>query len=247
MCGRFALDDKVNQLIVDFVDDGGDFRDWQPSYNIAPTQDVPVVFESTSRDGEIRRRAERARWSLTPAWSKTIGTKFPTFNARSETAAEKPMFAAAVKSKRALVPANGYYEWQTIGKTKTPYFIHPDGDELLMFAALYSWWADPAAPKDDDSRWHLTTTILTSDSVQTLSDIHDRNPVPLPRSAWEHWIDATVVGDQALVDWAVAEALPVADALRFREVGPVRGDGPELIEAVKPVADSQNGAAVARS
>jgi putative SOS response-associated peptidase YedK len=66
--------------------------------------------------------------------------------------------------------------------------------------------------------------------VQTLSDIHDRNPVPLPRDAWEQWLDPTVVGDQGLVDWAVAEALPVADALAFRRVAPLRGDGPQLIE-----------------
>jgi putative SOS response-associated peptidase YedK len=145
-------------------------------------------------------------------------------------------FKASVASRRAIIPAIGYYEWQTnpVTKKKTPYFIHARDGELLGFAGLYAWWADPALERDDPERWHLTATILTSDAVQTLADIHDRNPVPLPRDLWDHWVDPTVVGDQALLDEAVRAALPVAGDLVFDRVGPVTGDGPELI---RPVPD----------
>ncbi|WP_022880932.1 SOS response-associated peptidase [Gryllotalpicola ginsengisoli] len=238
MCGRFALDDKVNQLITDFVMSGGRLDDyvpasWVPSWNISPTDRIGVILETKKGDAPPQRRFETAYWSLIPSWSKEKKLKFPTFNARAETAAEKAMFKPSVVSKRAIIPANGYYEWQTVGKTKTPYFIHPPGDELLGMAGLYSWWADPAYDKDDPDRWLLTATILTADTVQTLADIHDRNPVMLPRELWEHWIDPTVVGDQRLLDEAVAASLEVASGLEFTRVGPVKGDGPELIRPLE--------------
>jgi putative SOS response-associated peptidase YedK len=238
MCGRFAMDKETDDMIQEFVAEGGDFRDWRPSWNIAPTDPMPIFLESKKNDEPPVRRLELARWSLVPSWSKELKTKVPTFNARAETAAEKPMFKASVASRRAIVPARGYYEWQTdpVTKKKTPYFIHAADGELLGFAGLYAWWADPALSRDDPDRWHLTATILTSDAVQTLEDIHDRNPVPLPRELWDHWVDPTIVGDQALVDEAVRAALPVAEDLVFDRVGPVTGDGPELIQ---PLPDEQ--------
>lgn len=234
MCGRFALDDKVNALITDFVRSGGELDDyipatWVPSWNIKPTEKVGVLLESKKGDGPSQRRFETAHWSLIPSWSKEKKLKYPTFNARAEEAASKPLFKASVASKRAIIPANGYFEWQTVGKTKTPYFIHPEGDELMGLAGLYSWWADPAYDKDDPERWLLTATILTADTVQTLADIHDRNPVMLPRELWEHWVDPTVVGDQKLLDEMIGVSQGVAGTLVFDQVGPVTGDGPELI------------------
>lgn len=238
MCGRFAMDKETDDMIQEFVAEGGDFRNWRPSYNISPTDQIPVFLESKRKDEPSVRRLELARWSLVPSWSKELKTKVPTFNARAETAAEKPMFKASVASRRAIVPAIGYYEWQTdpVTKKKTPYFIHARDGELLGFAGLYAWWADPALERDDPERWHLTATILTSDAVQTLADIHDRNPVPLPRELWDHWVDPTVVGDQDLLDEAVRAALPVAGDLVFDRVGPVTGDSPELI---RPLADGE--------
>ncbi|WP_223692375.1 SOS response-associated peptidase [Leifsonia poae] len=239
MCGRFAMDKETDDMIQEFVAEGGDFRDWRPSWNIAPTDPIPVFLQSKKRDEPAVRRVEVARWSLTPSWSKELKTRVPTFNARAETAAEKPMFKASVASRRAIVPAIGYYEWQTNTDTgkKTPFFIHARDGELLGLAGLYAWWADPALGRDDPARWHLTATILTSDAVQTLEDIHDRNPVPLPRELWDHWVDPTVVGDQALLDEAVRAAIPVANDLVFDRVGPVVGDGPELIRPLEHEAD----------
>ena len=215
-------------MIQEFVAEGGDFRDWTPSWNIKPTEIIPVVIETAKAGAEPVRRLEPARWSLVPAWSKTLTLKFPTFNARSETAAEKASFKTAVKSKRALIPAKGYYEWHTEGKTKTPYFI--TGETPMVFAGLYSWWADPSKADGAEDRWVLTATIMTMDTVPSLASIHDRNPVMLPREWWDVWLDPTTEGDQAFVDAAVHAAQPVAQSMTFYPVAPVRGDGPELIE-----------------
>ena len=224
------MDKETDELIAEFVGEHGlaNLENWRPTYNIRPTDPVPVVIES-ARDGEVTRRLESARWSLVPSFSKELKTKYPTFNARAEEAASKASFAPSVRSRRAIIPATGYYEWQTIGKTKTPYFIRLPGD-IMGLAGLYSWWADPALARDDPERWHLTATILTSDAVHTLEHIHDRNPVPLPRELWDHWLDPTVVGDQALLDEAVRAAVTVASSLEFYEVGPVVDEGPHLIE-----------------
>ena len=228
MCGRFAVDSDVNELIEEFMATGGNPNDWRPGWNIRPTDPVPVVIEST-KTGELVRRLETARWSLVPGWAKELKQKVPTFNARAETAAEKSMFSAAVRSKRAIIPASGYYEWLTEGKVKTPYYIH-DPEGMIGFAGLYSWWKDHSLADDDPNRWVLTTTILTMDAVPHLAPIHNRNPVPLPRDFWSEWLAPSVVGDQALVDAALAASAPVAERLAFYEVGPVTGDGPELTQ-----------------
>jgi len=232
MCGRFAVDRETNELIEEFVAAGGDVHDWAPSWNLAPTQQIPVVIESV-KTGELVRRLETARWSLVPSWSKTVATKFPTFNARSETAASKSTFAASVKTKRALIPVSGYYEWQTDPETKTkrPFYIHGPDDSSLALAGLYSWWRDHSKAEDDPDRWVLSAAILTSDAVDDLLQIHDRNPVPLPREMWAEWLAPSIEGDQDFLDAAVQAALPVAASMRVHEVAPLphQGDGPELI------------------
>jgi putative SOS response-associated peptidase YedK len=224
MCGRFAVDSDINALIEEYVADGGSVHDWAPTFNISPTDPVPVVLERV-KDGDRARSIELGRWSIVPSWSKELKLKFPTFNARSETVTEKASFKGSVVSKRAIIPARGYYEWQTEGKTKTPYFISsPEG---VSFAGLYSWWR--ASPTDE---WMLTTTILTMPTVPELASIHDRNPVMLPREWWDDWLNPEVKGDQHLVDAAVAASVPVASGLEYWEVGPVRDDGAQLIEPV---------------
>jgi len=135
---------------------------------------------------------------------------------------------AAVKSKRALIPASGYYEWQTdpVTNKKTPFYIHPGEGEVMAFAGLYSWWKDHTLGDSDPNPWTLTVTMLTADSVHTLDYIHDRNPVPLPRELWADWLDPRIEGDQSLVDAAVAAAIPVAEALEITEVVAVTDDAP---------------------
>lgn len=184
MCGRFALDARTDDLIREFVFASGDFQDWTPSWNIKPTQPVAVVLETAKGEAEPLRRLEQARWGLVPSWSKELKTKFPSFNARSETAAAKASFKTSVKSKRALIPATGCFEWQKDPDSgvRTPHFIRPEDGELMAMAGLYTWWKDPTATEDDDS-WHLTATILTSDAVRTLG-IADCRPTETHPSAF---------------------------------------------------------------
>jgi putative SOS response-associated peptidase YedK len=229
------MSQETDNLINEFVAEGGDFRDWRPGWNIRPTDTIAVVIESAKGTAEPVRRVEPARWSLVPPWSKEIKTKFPTFNARSEGITEKSTWRTPVRSHRALIPADGYYEWHTdpTSKKKTPYYLHPPTDETLALAGLYSWWKNPSLAEDDPRLWTLTATILTSNAVDELVHIHDRNPVPLPRDWWDHWLDPTVEGTQGLVDAAVAAALPIAASLQITEVAPLTShDGPELVTPV---------------
>ena len=231
MCGRFAQSKETDELIQEFVAAGGDFRDWRPGWNIAPTDTIAVVLDSAKGGADPVRRLEPARWSLVPSWSPTLKTKFPTFNARSEGIAEKSTWSGPVKSHRCIVPADGYFEWVTdpVSGKKTPFYISLPGGASLELAGLYSWWRDHSVPDDDPKAWTLTATILTADSVHTLDHIHDRNPVPLPREWRDEWLDPGALGDQTFVDAAVAAAVGVAESLHFWEVGPVKGDGPELV------------------
>ncbi|PRY68960.1 SOS response associated peptidase (SRAP) [Glaciihabitans tibetensis] len=103
--------------------------------------------------------------------------------------------------------------------------MHDPAGEPLVFAGLYSWWKNHALPADHPDRWTLTTTILTSDAVDELLHIHDRNAVPLPRDWWDIWLDPKIEGDQALVDAAVQAALPVAAGLEVYEVAPIPFSG----------------------
>lgn len=231
MCGRFAVDNEINELIELFVAQGGDVGDWRPSWNIRPTDPVPVVLES-AKTGDVVRRLELARWSLVPSFAKELKLKYPTFNARSEDVASKASFKASVVGKRAIIPASGYYEWRTVGGAKTPFYIHdPDGE--LAFAALYSWWRNPALADDDPDRWVLSATILTMPAVPSLAEIHDRNPVPLPRDLWGDWLSTEIAGDQGFVDGMVAASVEVASRLGAYEVAPLGENGPEL---TRPVA-----------
>jgi len=236
MCGRFAMSKETDELIQEFVAEGGYFRDWRPGWNTAPTDTIPVLIESAKGAGAAVRRLEPARWSLTPSWSKELKTKFPTFNARSEDIATKATWKGPLKSHRALIPASGYYEWKTdpATKKKTPFYIHPAGSELVVFAGLYSWWKDHSKDDDDPNLWTLTATILTSSAVDELLQIHDRNPIPLPAAWWDDWLSPEIDGDQSLVDAAVQAALPVAANFSIDQVRPIpfKADGPELIQPV---------------
>lgn len=202
-------------LRVDLVDEGLP----APSWNVKPTQTIPVVAGSSPE-----RRLTPARWSLVPPWADDLKLKFPTFNARIETAAEKPTFRASVQSKRCLIPFDGYYEWLTEGSIKTPHYVHRVDDQPLAIAGLYSWWRKP-----NTDEWHLTATILTRDSAGPISWLHDRMPVLLPIELLDDWLDTEISGDAALLRSVSEASLGLVDALDVYPVAPLRGDGPELI------------------
>ena len=145
---------------------------------VAPTQVVPAFH---IQDGAVRGRG--MRWGLVPAWSKEISTKFATFNARSETVAEKPTFRSAwKKSQTCIVPALGYYEWTGPKGSKQPYFIHNRDGEPLVMAGLWDRWDGVDEPL-------YSCTIITRPAEGPLKDLHPRMPVMVSRNQAEPWLE----------------------------------------------------------
>ncbi|MCU1406465.1 MAG: hypothetical protein JWQ43_2768 [Glaciihabitans sp.] len=225
MCGRFVLDRKASDLVTLFdVDVLGDNLP-APSWNIAPTVRIPVIIDTIPRVGDVDepvRRLEAARWGLVPS-TATDPSGPPLFNARSETIAEKPSFRDALVSRRAVIPASGYYEWQIVDGVKTPQYVSAPGDELLLFAGLYEWWRNPAVAADAPGRWLLSTTILTQASTGPLTSLHERMPVFLDADLVEEWLDPHSEGSEELVELVVDNSPDVAERTQFHEVDPAVG------------------------
>jgi putative SOS response-associated peptidase YedK len=232
MCGRFVVTESTEELIELFDIDHAAAELPGPSYNVRPTEQIPIILDSVKTEPAVRR-LESARWSLVPAFATELKSQYPTFNARSEEITTKPTFADSVKRRRALIPAAGYYEWHTEGTDKTPYYVQTAGGEPIVFAGLYSWWRDRSLPDDDPRRWVLSATILTRPAVGSLQGLHPRTPVTLPPECWDAWLDPHHEADQDDVDEMVLAATDVAEQLVFHRVAPLQGDGPELIVPVQ--------------
>jgi putative SOS response-associated peptidase YedK len=230
MCGRYVMATPTSDLVALFeIDESGDGLP-EPNWNIPPTTTVPIVVEPRPRDETPPiRRLEAARWGLVPAWADDPSVGVRAFNARAESAAEKPMFRDGVRERRALVPADGWYEWQKHGDAKTPYYIH--GEAPISFAGLYAWWKQP------DGSWLLSTTILTTAAAGELAAIHERMPLVVSPQMRDAWLDPTEDGEAAL-EAVVAEAAETAGSLSMhvvdRRVGNVRETGAALMEPINP-------------
>lgn len=222
MCGRYAMATPESELVALFdVDEVGSVE--TQSWNVAPTDRVPIVVEPRSRTDEPPlRRLEPAMWGLVPPWSSDARGAAKAINARSETVATTRMFRAALASRRAIVPATGWYEWRK--PDRTPFFV--SAESPIAFAGLYEWW------RQADGSWLLSTTILTAAAAGPLADLHERMPVVLDSAFWDTWLDPETDGDAGLVDAVVEAAAAGVVDLRMHEVskavGNVRNDGPEL-------------------
>ncbi len=208
---------------VDEVTDEGP----PPSWNVAPTADVPAVVRSR-RTGA--RRLGTLRWGLVPHWadSPSVGAKM--INARAETVAEKPAFRDALARRRCIIPADAFYEWQSVGrgKLKQPYLVRQADGEPMALAGLWEAWEAP------DGGWLRTCAIVTTRANQDLAPIHPRMPVVLGPQAWAEWLDAPAVDAEAAL--ALLGPAP-ADALVHYQVASsvndARRDGPELVEPLR--------------
>ena len=180
MCGRFAQITPVGDLVNIF--EVTDSLPLQPRYNIAPTQDVAVV-----RAAGHHRQLALLRWGLVPRWAKDLSIGSKTFNARSETVHEKPSFKAAFKSRRCLIPASGFYEWDKLGSFRQPYYVSRSDGRPLALAGLWEAWVDRLSGELLES-----CTILTTSANQTVGRIHDRMPVILEQDDCGLWLDHTV-------------------------------------------------------
>ncbi len=179
MCGRFTLTTKLGVIaarfgVARFLDEGA------PRYNVAPSQMVIVV----SDDGT--RHLTQMQWGLIPSWAKDPAIGNRMINARAETVATKPAFRVALRKRRCLIPADGFYEWTPVGRRKQPMYIALKSRELFGFAGLWESWTAP------DGREIKSCTIITTDANELLKPIHDRMPVILTGEAEAVWLDPEI-------------------------------------------------------
>ncbi len=175
-----------------------------PRYNLAPSQPVGVIRVAA----EGQREWVALRWGLVPAWSPEPRTAYSTFNARAETVADKPTYRHAFRRRRCLIPADGFYEWRTVGKRKQPYCIAPTDGEPFAFAGLWERW-------ERDGTVVESCTIVVTTANATIAPLHDRMPVILARADEALWLDP------ALTDPAILQPLLVPCAPERLRVWPV--------------------------
>ena len=221
MCGRYSLKADIAQLAMRF-EFAADEAIHEPAYNIAPTQQVLTV----TNDGE--RRASYMRWGLIPFWAKDVKIGYRMINARGETVAEKPSFRTALRKRRCLILADGFYEWQKLGgKQKRPMRIVLRSGEPFAFAGLWETWKDP------EGEMVKSCTIITTAANDYLQPIHDRMPVILPRESESFWLDKDVEDPLALT--SVIAPYPDSEMEAFEVstlVNNTRNKGPEVIDSV---------------
>ena len=179
MCGRFTLTTNLGAIaarfgVARFLEEVG------PRYNIAPTQTVIVV----NNDGS--RHLTEMRWGLIPSWATDPAIGNRMINARAETVATKPAFRVALRKRRCLIPANGFYEWQPVGRRKQPVYITLKTRESFSFAGLWEAWT---APNGQEIK---SCTIVTTEANDLLKPIHDRMPVILIKEAESTWLDPAI-------------------------------------------------------
>lgn len=223
MCGRYVLEASQKFVADRFgatVSDAG-LWSWEARYNITPTTVVPTI----AWDGFGARKLVPMRWGLHPHWRKEPPQGRPLFNARVETAAEKPSFRTPWRRRRALIPATHWYEWTGEQGGKIPWCIQPDTDPqesaVFAFAGLWDQW------RVDEGISLLSCTILTMESDGPMQRLHHRMPVRLPEARWDAWLDPEVKAE------TVMEAALSAEDLIFwevdRAVNSNRASGSELI------------------
>jgi putative SOS response-associated peptidase YedK len=226
MCGRFVSSSPPDELAKYFDVDAVAEQVIEPSYNVAPSQDVYVVVES----GGVRR-LDRYRWGLVPFWANDPTTGYKMINARAESVTDKNAYKRAFQKRRCIIPADGFFEWKKIPgqKAKQPYFIHRADGEPMAFAGLWEVWRPKDAPEDTEPL--RTCTIITGQPNEKVADIHDRMPVMLPPSAWAEWLDRDNDDVETLGKFLVpAPASLYAVHPVSRAVNNVQETGPELID-----------------
>lgn len=215
MCGRFALTLPVEAMARLFA--FAERPNLAPRYNIAPTQPIVVIGLNAARCVSLGHM----RWGLIPSWSKTGTTDVPLFNARAETVEEKPSFRNAVKRRRCLIPADGFYEWQSRGKSKQPFFISLKHSPLMAMAGIWEEWEGPNGELLDSA------AIITTQASAEMSAYHHRMPVILAPEHWPLWLE-----QNEQVPHILFQPLPDG-SLDFRAVTPQVGrvdfEGPQCL------------------
>jgi len=220
MCGRYTL--IASPEVIRNLFRYAELPNFPPRYNIAPTQPIPVI-----RLMNGQRQFVLMRWGLLPSWVKDPKQFSLIINARGENVIDKPSFRAAMKRRRCLIPADGFYEWKAGGPRKQPYYIHARSGVPLAFAGLWETWTGPNGEELD------TVAIVTTAANPTLAPLHDRMPVIVPPEDFDRWLDSDHVDAAA----AAALIVPAPETLLetwpvSTDVNRVANDNARLIEAV---------------
>lgn len=259
MCGRYAASARPDELVEAFDIDEDHSAEpgrsilknpqrptpGEPDWNMAPSKQALVVLTRQPRTAEEAAPADPTRqlrlltWGLVPTWAKDVKVGQRMTNARAESVLGKGAFAKAALTRRCIVPADGWYEWQQSptavdakGKPrKQPFFIHRADGAQVGFAGLYEFWRDRELPDGHPEAWLTTFTIITTAADPGMDRIHDRQPLVLEPEQWQQWLDPSEQDPDAvrrLLEFAAPgrfEAYPVG-----RGVGATANNGPALLE-----------------
>ncbi|HVX98943.1 MAG TPA: SOS response-associated peptidase [Pseudorhodoplanes sp.] len=184
MCGRYSITTAPEAMRRLFR--YAEQPNFPPRYNVAPTQPIPIV-----RLAEGRRQFALVRWGLLPAWVKDPAAFTLLINARGESVNDKPAFRNAMKYRRCLIPADGFYEWKRDGRHKRPFFIRRADGAPFAFAGLWETWTGPNGEEMESA------AIVTTDASPSISHIHHRMPVMLDPDQFEMWLDCRTVDAHA--------------------------------------------------
>ncbi|SNR29818.1 SOS response-associated peptidase [Actinoplanes regularis] len=218
MCGRYATT-RSSADLSQFFEAVDVTAELSPSWNVAPTDPVPLVRESVTHAARV---LDTARWGLVPPWAADLRQGARMINARAETVATLKTFAPSFARRRCLVPADGWYEWVRDGKRKQAFYMTPADGTPLALAGIWSAWGKTEPV--------LTCSVITTAALGELKRVHDRMPLILPPDRWADWLAGegdpesllSPPGERAL---AAIEVRPVGPA-----VGNVRNNGPELLK-----------------
>jgi putative SOS response-associated peptidase YedK len=217
MCGRFTLASPAQAVAAALG--LPDFPALPPRYNIAPSQAVALVR------GAPEREVVLARWGLVPSWTKDLAQLPLLFNARAETAPEKPSFRAALRNRRCVLPADGFFEWTGAAKARQAHYFTLENGAPFALAGLWDRWLGP------DGSELESCTVLTTAPNALVKRFHDRMPAILPLDRIDPWLDSELKDPARIA--ALIDSYPAA-AMRERAVGPTvnsaRNEGPACIE-----------------
>ena len=219
MCGRFTLHQDTRDVAKSIgAIELSVVTPFSPSYNIAPSQEVPVIpNQGLDFRNQENLHMRLMTWGLRPAWSSG-GNQNP-INARSETVSEKPMFSRAYEKRRCVIPANGWFEWSIDRAQKTPWYHKKTEEQTIFFAGIWESWANESGERAE------TFAILTKESQEDISHIHNRMPVILDSGDIDDWLNGQDL--QKMVKPINLEAYPVS-----KEVNSVKSSGSRLVQKI---------------
>lgn len=222
MCGRYTITVTEEELMLRFMlESSTPF--YEPRYNVAPGQMVPAIINNGAQN-----KLGQLRWGLIPSWAKDAKIGYTMINARVETIADKPAFRTSLRSKRCIIPADGFYEWKLTEDGKQPMRIVKRTGQLFAMAGLYDTWVSPEGDKIS------SCTIITTVPNKTMAGIHDRMPIILRKQDEAAWLDRSIQ-DVNLLQSLIVQPYPDEELRVYpvtKAVGNVKNDSPDNIKEV---------------